>query len=296
MGFEWVKAKTKEGKTAIKAALIAECYDNSINYDALTQLFNISPDISPYELKETIKDLQQKYLKQSEPDQQQKPKKETRGRKNRGLTEKHYQEKKEYYKTLYNEKTLDNFNSEIIECVDGEIINDSDMDQFNELYMATCQYVLDKFKEDNPELTKKYAYAWYKNLLIELKKNVPGVTINDIDKLFIIWDCLTWLMNSIGLYITAETYYLFTGTYKKQYEQRAELNQKYSDFLQKITYERDQALLNELNYSPFNSTNKIFIAKVLGFVEKTEPKQIEIHHDIRNYDTLPMMDTKKEQK
>ena len=82
-------------------------------------------------------------------------------------------------------------------------------------------------------------------------------------------------------------------TNKKQLEEEAELNPKYRDFLQKIYMERDDALVNELNYNPYTQGNKIFIAKVHGIVEQQEPKQIEVHHDIRNYNNLPMFGSEK---
>lgn len=210
---------------------------------------------------------------------------ETRGRKNKGLTQQHRKERNEYRNTLLNTSNIDSFNT--VEHVQGEIITD-DIDDFKELYQLTCESVLDKFKSDNEELTKKHPYIWYKKLLIELKKNVPFVSYKDIDKLEIVWDCLTWLLNDIGLYITFETFSLFTRVYKYQLEKMESVNPKYIDFRKKIINERDDALKNEILYSPYNSTNKIFMAKVNGIVEKTEPKQIEITHSIRQYDNLPM--------
>lgn len=240
------------------------------------------------------------------PDQQQKPTKkiknsdsgtkkvnpgtkiETRGRKNRGLTEKHRIEDNEFRRTLLNMSSPDNFNNDVIEHVNGEIITDGDLIQFKELYHLTCVSILDKFREDHPELVTKHPYMWYKKLLIDLKKAVPAVNYKELDKLIIVWDCLTWLMNEIGLYITFETFSLFTHVYSYQLENMEELSPKYRAFRQKINNERDNALVNEISYNPYNSTNKIFLAKCHGIIEKTEPKQIEVHHDIRNYGNLPM--------
>ena len=47
-------------------------------------------------------------------------------------------------------------------------------------------------------------------------------------------------------------------------------------------------LTSDLAYNPYSQPNKIFLAKVQGIIEKTEPKQIEVNHNIRNYDSLPM--------
>ena len=64
---------------------------------------------------------------------------------------------------------------------------------------------------------------------------------------------------------------------------------KHKAFLEKIYKDSEKALLSELQANPYNQTNKIFLAKALyGYVEKTEPKQIEVHHDIKNYGSLPM--------
>ena len=90
-------------------------------------------------------------------------------------------------------------------------------------------------------------------------------------------------MESIGLYITYETFEKVTGIYKYQLRDREKLNTKYSEFLKKITNDCDSALINEIQYNPFNQTNKIFIAKVHGIIEKTEPKTIEVNHNISNF-------------
>ena len=217
-------------------------------------------------------------------------KKEKRGRKNRGLTKLHRQDRNEYRRTLTNLKNSESFNNEIIECVDGKIVDDSEIKQFKELYHLTCEAVLDKFRSDNPTLTEKHPYMWYKKLLIELKKNVPKVTYKELDKLIVVWDCLTWLMSEIGLYITFETFSLFTCVYQYQLEKMEGVNPKYADFRKKILIERDNALVNEISYNPYNSTNKIFLAKVHGIIEKTEPKQIEVVHTVRDYHTLPMFE------
>ena len=112
--------------------------------------------------------------------------------------------------------------------------------------------------------------------------------------MYVVWDSLSELLNSIGLYMTWGAFEQLTGIYKYQIEKKSGegLNQKYIEFLQKILKDCDTALIGELQYNPYNQTNKIFLAKVAGHVEKTETKQIEVHHDIRNYDTLPMIDSK----
>lgn len=213
---------------------------------------------------------------------------ETRGRKNRGYTKLHKEEYNAYKREIIKTKNLKSFNDSPLEHVNGEIVNDNDIKQFKELYQLTCVSMLEKFKEDHPELITKHPYQWYKKLLIDLKKAVPEVNYKELDKLIVVWDCLTWLMNEIGLYITFETFSLFTHVYNYQLESMEMLSPAYVDFKKKINIERDNALVNEISYNPYNSTNKIFLAKCHGIIEKTEPKQIEIHHDIRNYNNLPM--------
>lgn len=210
------------------------------------------------------------------------------GRKNKGYTLAEKAKYNEYRKELRNIPQNKEFNPEIIEKVKGDIIPSDDLTQFKELYHLTCMSVLDSFKSDNTELCKKHPYMWYKNLLIELKKNVPAVTYKDIDKLPIVWECLTELLNSIGLYITYEIFQTFTKIYDYQLKDSEAISPKYADFRKKILLDRDNALVNEIAMNPYNQTNKIFLAKVHGIIEKTEPKQIEVHHDIRNYDNLPM--------
>ena len=67
---------------------------------------------------------------------------------------------------------------------------------------------------------------------------------------------------------------------------KEELSPKYKAFNEKIDIERDSDLLNELQYNPYNQTNKIFVAKVHGFVEKTEPKKIEVVHNVPQFNSI----------
>lgn len=292
----WLITKTQIGKKAVMSAISQNIYNDSINYDDLAAFCNISGDSN---IDSQIKDLQQKYMDHLSTDQQQKEikkpdkpqKKETRGRKNRGLTELHAKEKNKFCVDIRNtpqQLTFDN-----IEHLNGEVINNDDINQFAELYFLTCQSVLDQFISNNPELKPQQNYIWYKRLLIELKKHCPLVTYKELDKLYIVWDCLTWLMDTIGLYITKETFLLFTKTYDYQYRKMEEVNPAYIEFTQKINNARDNALLNELQYNPYTQTNKMFVAKVHGIIEKTEPKQIEVHHDIRDFSSLPMFKEEK---
>lgn len=218
---------------------------------------------------------------------QQTQKKETKGRKNRGQTLKSYENFKQEYKTFRRIEQPEKFNSDLIERVSGEIVEDS-AENFEELYKLTCDSILNQFIEENAELVKKHPYNWYKRLLIQLKKNTPKIYPDDIDKCLIVWEQLKELLNSIGLYITYEAFEQLTSIYKYQLKDRQKLNPKYSDFLKKIEIDSNTALIGELSYNPYNQTNKIFLAKVHGIIEKTEPKQIEVHHDIRNYNNLPM--------
>ena len=213
-----------------------------------------------------------------------------RGRKNRGLTEKHYNEYKDTKREFNHIIQPLKFNDEIIERVNGEIVLNDDLNEFKELYLTTCYSVYEDFKKENSELVKHNVYTWYKRVLINIKKNVPEVSIDEIDKLIVVWECLKEFLNYIGLYITFETFQDMTKIYKYQLEKRAELNSKYDEFLKKIYIDRDNALLNELQFNGYTQQNKMFIAKTHGIIEKTEPRQIEIHHEIRNYNNLPMFE------
>lgn len=228
-------------------------------------------------------DQAQKSIKNEFPEKQ---KTENRGRKNRGITNSNYEEFKKDRTKFRQIKQPESFNHEIIEKIQGEVIQNNDIEQFKELYKLTCYDILDKFIADNTELVKKHPYNWYKKLLLEIKKAVPPVTYKDIDKLMAIWDILSDLLDSIGLYITYESFEKMTKVYKYQLENSKKLNSKYISFVQKINKDCDSAIINELQYNPYNQTNKIFIAKSHGIVEKTEPKQIEVNHNIRNYDNI----------
>ncbi len=218
---------------------------------------------------------------------QQSPKKETKGRKNRGQTLNNYEEYKKDLRVFRHTEQPGEFNSELIERVTGEVIEDN-KENFKELYKLTCDSILEQFLADNEELVKKHPYNWYKRLLIQLKKNTPKIYPDEIDKCVIVWDALKELLNTIGLYITYEAFEMLTNIYKYQLKDRQKLSPKYSEFLKKIEIDSNTALIGELSYNPYNQTNKIFLAKVHGIIEKTEPKQIEVHHDIRNYNNLPM--------
>ncbi len=209
---------------------------------------------------------------------------EKRGRKNRGLTSNNYEIFKKDRKEFRAVKQDDNFN---IEKYSGEVVEDS-ITEFAELYKLTCYSCLDSFLVENSELSKKPSFMWYKRVLLDIKKNTPKITYKDLDKCVAVWDILADFMDYIGLYITYETFEKVTSIYKYQLEKMAELSPLYKDFVKKINIERDSALLNELQYNPYNQTNKIFIAKSHGIIEKTETKTIEVNHNIRNYDSLPM--------
>lgn len=228
---------------------------------------------------------------------QDQPHKKRPGRPNKGLNEKsrlEYNEKRNReYKEFTNIKQNEHFNSEIVEAVGGEVVNEDDIKEFTELYNLTVDTVLDNFKAEHDELIKKHPNIWYKPLLMEVKKNTPKITIDNIDKCGAVWDCLRNLLNSIGLFMTFEAFSKVTGIYKYQIENNKDLSPKYRAFSNKIYNDCKDDLQTELYYSPINSVNKIYLNKaVYGVIEKTEPKQIEVHHDIRNYDNLPMFGDK----
>ena len=130
---------------------------------------------------------------------------------------------------------------------------------------------------------------WYKKLLILLKRNTPKITVNDIDKMIIVWNCIRELLNDIGLFMSYEVYRKVTDIYKHDIEKKAQLSPKYKDFYQKIYDDCKDDLQNEILFSPYNSVNKIYLNKaVYGVVEREEPRKIEVMHSIRNYDSLPM--------
>ena len=241
-------------------------------------------------LKEELKNDTQ------DPGKDQQPKKR-RGRPNKNRTAlsriEENKKARETYHYFMDLKSPDNFNQDIVERVQGEIINDSELDSFRELYQLTIETIWNEFKENNPELIKKHPYNWFKPLLLEIKKNVKKISADDIEKCFVVWDCLSELLYSIGLYPTYELFQFMTNIYKPQLKKKVGVNPLYASFIEKINSEADGALINEIATCPYNSTNKIFLAKVHGIVEKTEPKQIEVFHSIRNYDTLPMFSNEK---
>ncbi len=211
------------------------------------------------------------------------PTRSGRGRKNKGLTELHRQE--------YNSSKLEEWHKfKSIEHCKGEIVNTDDLIQFKELYQTTCTDILTEFIANNEELAKKHPNMWYKRLLIEIRRNTPKVNADDLNKLIIIWDCLRDLLNYIGLYMTYEVFRKVTDIEKKLLENRTELSPKYNDFLQKIYNDCKDDLQAEIYYSPLNSVNKIYLNKsVYGVIEKTEQKTIEVNHNIRNYNNLPIL-------
>lgn len=213
-----------------------------------------------------------------------------RGRKNKGLTDAHYAETKKKMRKEYRafKYTKNSSSFEVVEAVRGEVVSYNNLKEFKELYSLTCSAVLEEFKENNSELVKKAPFLWYKLVLLDIKKNVPSINADEIEKCVAVWDCLSDLLYSIGLYPTFEIFSYMTNIYKYQLEKRQNLSPKYMEFLKKINIEADNALISELAYNPYNQTNKIFLAKVHGIVEKSEPKTIEVNHNIRNYDSLPM--------
>ena len=199
---------------------------------------------------------------------------------NKGLTLENLKNKSTLYKQISHTP-----NAQPIERVRGEIIEDN-IEEFKQLYHDTCMSVLDEYRANNEELCKKHPYMWYKTLLLELKGRTPKVECTELDKLIVVWECLSELLYKIGLYPTYEIFQIFTKVYDYQLKNQAKVNPKYNDFLQKIYCERDNALVSEIATNPYNQTNKIFLAKVHGIIEKTEPKQIEVTHNVRNLDNL----------
>ena len=210
------------------------------------------------------------------------------GRPNLGLTKEHADEWNKFRRDLRNTPQPKLFNNEIVEKVEGEIVQEEDAEQFKELYKLTCYSVLDEFSRNNEDLVKKHPYAWYKKVLIRIKEQTPRVEKEELDKLIAIWDVLKIFMADIGLYITYETFQNMANIYDYQIVKLAELNPKYREFREKIFYERDCALVDELQHNPFNQTNKIFIAKCHGIIEKTEQKTIEVVHTAKRLDDIPI--------
>ena len=209
-----------------------------------------------------------------------------KGTKNTGLTKYHSRER-EKNRTNINRAVWNTPNSPApVEWVQGEIVDNDNIEQFREFFQAACINTLEQFKKDNPELIKKHVYNWHKQLLIELKHNTPPVEAGELDKLIIIWDCLKELLYVIGLYPTFELFSIFTGIYKYQLEKIYGLNPKYIEFTQKITADVNNGLINDLHSNPYNQTNKIFLAKTRGIIEQTAPKQVEVVHQIQKYDDI----------
>ena len=306
MGAEWSRATTSAGKAAIKAALILKCYDASINYDKMAAYYGFTENLT--EIKKGFQEKQKEFavdqpgtipqnknISSLDPETGNKkkdpanvPEKRKTGRPNKGLTKQYFKERNAIKREFHQVQQPETFNDSIIERVMGEIIDENEINQFKELYITTCDTILVNFMESHPEYIKIHPYNYYKKILLEIKRNTPKITADDIEKCFVVWDALKDLLNEIGLYITLETFETVTGIYKYQLEDRAKVSPRHAELCKKIYVERDTALINELSYNPYNQTNKIFLAKVHGIVEKTEPKQIEVHHDIRNYNALPM--------
>lgn len=233
-----------------------------------------------------VNNLIDNLVTENKPAKDQEAKHDPRGRKNRGDTAEHYEE---YKKSLRDFKTTEQppkFKSEIIERVAGEVVEPENLEQFRELYKLTCFDVLETFEQDNQELIKKPVFYWYKRVLLKIKENTPKITADEPEKMGAVWDVLKEFLAYIGLYITFETFQNITGIYKYQIEDRAKLSPKHAELLKKILIERDSALVNELQYNPYNQTNKMFIAKVHGIIEKTEPKQVEVTHHMDNYGSI----------
>lgn len=223
-------------------------------------------------------------------DAPEKKRKGPAGQKNHGITNKsRMQYRKEYAAEKTNFMYMPQPEEFTIEKVNGEIIAQDDLQAFQELYTLTCHDVLQQFKADNADLIKKPSYMWYKPLLVQIKRNVPAVGVEELEKLEIIWACLFDFLLDIGMHPTIQTFEYMTGIYKYKLEKMQDLRPGYADFLKRIYQESKSALIDELQHNPYSQTNKIFIAKSYYGLQEDKPVQhIEIHHDIRNIDNLPM--------
>lgn len=208
------------------------------------------------------------------------------GRKNKGLTKEHYEQKKRDFLAIKHAPNSDNFPIEIIERVNGDIIADDDIEQFAELYKLTCYSVYDDYMNEHPELNKLHPYQYYKRIILKIKEHTPKVSWQEVDKLLVVWDILNDFMQYIGLYITYEIYQYLLNIYDYQLKKGIGLSPKYNELLQKINIERDAALLNELNYNPYAQPNKMFVAKTHGIIEQQQPRQVEVVHSVQHFDSI----------
>lgn len=243
-------------------------------------------------LSEKNAEKSQDQRKKSGYESQRKNKTNRQGNINKGLTNKHAEEYKNKIrkdKRLLTHSKNTQFPQEIIEHVQGEIVEDTDLRQFQEMYLLTCEHELEEFKENNADLVKKHPNIWYRQVLAEIKKNTPKVTIDDIDKLEVIFDCLNSFLFKMGLCVSFSLFQQMTNTYEFQYDKLGKVNPKYNMLVQKIYYTSKNALITELSNNPVTQANKYYLGKsIYGLIEKSEAKQIEIVHKVDTIDDIPI--------
>lgn len=176
----------------------------------------------------------------------------------------------------------------------GAAADDLDINEFIDLYNDTIDRVCVEFYEDHPDMVKKSPFMWYNNLLLELKKQLPIISIKDPERVAAAWEAFKALMYKIGLFPMMEAFTNLTGIYKETlYNQ---LNPAYISIREKIFRDCRDNMISQVGYNPMTQVNKLFLLKsVYGFREDQTPQHINQDNTKKNIDDIPIFSIEDKQ-
>ena len=220
-------------------------------------------------------------------EQSKQPPKGTKGRPDTGQTSQHDKARKETDKAFRKIKPLETFNPDLIERVEGEVIEVQDDKTFLELYAAAVQEEKERFFEEYPEKIKRPPHEWYSYMFILIKKHIPKVSLKDNpERVEGVWEVYRELITSIGLFPSRGSFETFTGLYIQDMEQS--LNPKYIELAKNIRRECCKNLEDQTTYNPYTQTNKIFLLKSVYGYRENDQQTIEVNHTIKKIDDIPI--------
>ena len=213
--------------------------------------------------------------------------KRERGRPNKGQTILCDKKRHESGSLIRNIKQPDNFKPELVESVAGEVIDVKDIKQYLELYQLTIDSVKEQYFADHPDNIKRPPHEWFSQLLYVCKDNLPRIDKNDIKAVAGVWEIYCRLMTSIKLFPTREAFTNLTGVYKEDIDKK--LTPEWMALARKMRNDCESGLVNQVAYNNNTQINKLFLLKsVYGYKEADTQKTIEVNHNIKKIDDIPL--------
>jgi len=208
-----------------------------------------------------------------------------KGRPNREITEQHYEEEKKTRRTFTALKnpTIE----EVVERVQGEVVEVENTEQFLELYALAIEDVKETYFREHADNLKRPPHEWITQLLYQCKKVTPSISLDNIDVVRGVWDIYCELMASVHLFPTFGAFTHLTGIYKQALASR--LTPEYKSLYEKMVNDCEIGLHDQVAFNPYTQVNKMFLLKsCYGYKEADTQKTVEVTHTIKKVDDIPL--------